>query len=168
MKQIRILILLCVLISGHTWLVMVEADTQQEETFNHQTKEISYWIGELGQGQPGDNNLATKTLIQMGTKVTLYLLEVLQAEPLAFQSQALLSQHWGRLRAAHCLSQLNYGDIVGLLTREIERDPHPTMQHIYAIYLTRHDLKKSIQVLVTNLKEGQLHSSRYHHHSKEH
>jgi len=50
MKQIRILILLCVLISGHTWLVMVEADTQQEETFNHQTKEISYWIGELGQG----------------------------------------------------------------------------------------------------------------------
>ena len=94
MKQIRILILLCVLISGHTWLVMVEADTQQEETFNHQTKEISYWIGELGQGQPGDNNLATKTLIQMGTKVTLYLLEVLQAEPLAFQSQALLSQHW--------------------------------------------------------------------------
>ena len=128
MKQIRILTLLCVLISGHTWLVMVEADTQQEETFNHQTQEISYWIGELGQGQPGDNNLATKTLIQMGTKVTLYLLEVLQAEPLAFQSQALLSQHWGRLRAAHCLSQLTYGDIVGLLTREIERDPHPTMQ----------------------------------------
>tara|TARA_B100000809_G_scaffold119480_1_gene117714 strand:- start:273 stop:3500 length:3228 start_codon:yes stop_codon:yes gene_type:complete len=154
MKQIRILTLLCVLISGHTWLVMVEADTQQEETFNHQTKEISYWIGELGQGQPGDNNLATKTLIQMGTKVTPYLLEVLQAEPLPFQSQALLSQHWGRLRAAHCLSQLNYGDIVGLLTREIERDPHPTMQHIYAIYLTRHDLKQSIQALVTNLKKA--------------
>ena len=90
----------------------------------------------------------------MGTKVTPYLLEVLQAEPLPFQSQALLSQHWGRLRAAHCLSQLNYGDIVGLLTREIERDPHPTMQHIYAIYLTRHDLKQSIQALVTNLKKA--------------
>jgi len=56
-------------------------------------------IEELGEGSPGDNNAATKTLIQMGTKVTPYLLEVLQAEPLPFQSQALLSQHWGRLRA---------------------------------------------------------------------
>jgi len=172
MKRIGLLLLLVVLASGSvlTATINVSADhatiqaaidgdtillarVQQTKNTNQQTKKINDLIEELGEGLPGDNNAATKALIQIGAKVIPYLLEVLQADPLPYQSRDLLNQNWVRLRSTHCLSQLKYDDIVKLLTKEIERDPHPTMQHIYAIYLTRHDLKQSIQVLVSNLKK---------------
>jgi len=135
-----------------TNLIYAQDDKQQKD---RQKEEISRWIAELGQGQPGDNNQATTALIGMGTEAIPYLLKVFESNPQLFRDQTLLNDHWIRLRAAHCLSQLNYTSIINILMREIERDPHPTMRHIYAIYLTRHDLEKSIRVLVENLKRAE-------------
>ena len=135
-----------------TNLIYAQDDKQQKD---RQKEEISRWIAELGQGQPGDNNQATTALIGMGTEAIPYLLKVFESNPQLFRDQTLLNDHWIRLRAAHCLSQLNYTSIINILMREIECDPHPTMRHIYAIYLTRHDLEKSIRVLVENLKRAE-------------
>jgi len=152
MKQIRILPLLCVLISGHTWLVMAEADTQQEETFNHQTKEINYWIGELGQGQPGDNNPATEKIIAIGKPAIPHLINVLEKPPSYKNKNSLSDEHWVRLRAAHCLSVLNWNGISEIISQEIHRESNPNMRFIYALYLSRHDSYKTIQFMIEDLK----------------
>ena len=126
MKRISVLLWLVVLAAGSVWgaTINVPADhatdgdtvllarVQQTENTNQQTNKINDLIEELGEGLPGDNNAATKALIQIGAKVIPYLLEVLQADPLPYQSRDLLNQNWVRLRSSHCRSQLKYGDIV--------------------------------------------------------
>ena len=132
----------------------VSSSTQAPTESNHITQQVIKLVEKLGEGLPGDNNDATESLIQIGALATPYLLNVFQDDPPPYQSRDLTQLNWVRLRSAHCLSRLNYNGIINLLAEEIERDLHPTMQHIYAIYLTRHDLKRSIQVLVSNLKKN--------------
>ena len=110
--------------------------------------EIKGWIERLGEGPPGDNNEATEALIKIGKPVIPYLLELLEKEPPRSSARALSREQWARLRAAHCLSVLGYPEIVPLLLREIRREPHPIARLIYAIYLTRHDVGKAVEVLV--------------------
>ena len=100
-----------------TNLIYAQDDKQQKD---RQKEEISRWIAELGQGQPGDNNQATTALIGMGTEAIPYLLKVFESNPQLFRDQTLLNDHWIRLRAAHCLSQLNYTSIINILMRETE------------------------------------------------
>ena len=134
----------------------ISSSTQAPTESNHITQQVIKLVEKLGEGLPGDNNDATESLIQIGALATPYLLNVFQDDPPPYQSRELTQLNWVRLRSAHCLSRLNYNGIINLLAEEIERDLHPTMQHIYAIYLTRHDLKRSIQVLVSNLKKNNL------------
>ncbi|MBT5710017.1 hypothetical protein HOI71_03160 [Candidatus Poribacteria bacterium] len=114
-------------------------------------RSAAHWIARLGEGVPGDNNAAAATLIEMGAPAIPYLLEVLAPEPAAFADRALTPAHWARLRAAHCLSMIGYSKAASVLEREIARDPHPGVRLIYAIYLTRHDVERSIDALVADL-----------------
>lgn len=118
-------------------------------------QEIEQWIARLGEGQPGDNNQATEALIKIGKPAVPYLLAVLDKEPPPRNESSPTSAQWARLRASHCLSQLNYPQIVSILLREIERDPEPRARLIYAIYLTRHDTGKSVESLVKELRKGE-------------
>ena len=140
----RVLLMLwCVAMMGNGSHVQAQGSLQEEE--------IPRWLARLGEGEPGDNNAATAALISMGQPVIPYLLDVLKPEPAPFQDRSLLHEHWARLRAAHCLSTLAYPGTAELLTREIQRDPHPGMRLIYAIYLIRHDVSRAIEALVTDL-----------------
>jgi HEAT repeat protein len=120
-----------------------------------QDEQIASWIARLGEGVPGDNNTATAALIEIGKPAIPYLREVLGTEPSPFRDRTLTDEHWVRLRAAHCLSMLAVPDAASILEREIERDPHPGMRLIYAIYLTRHDISKSVEALVADLARAE-------------
>ncbi len=146
-REMISLLILCFLVVGSHSHIQAQEPTQEEE--------ITQWIARLSEGKPGDNNAATEALIKIGQPAILYLLDVLESDPSDTQDRALLDVHWTRLRAAHCLSMLNYPDVVNLLGGEIRRDSHPTMRLIYAIYLIRHDIQKAIEALVADLKRAE-------------
>ncbi len=114
-----------------------------------------HWVARLGEGVPGDNNVATAKLIEMGRPAIPYLLDVLASEPSPFTDRTLADAHWARLRAAHCLSMIGYAKAASVLEREIARGPHPGVRLIYAIYMTRHDVTKAIDALVADLARAE-------------
>lgn len=136
-------------------VVVHNSDTKKMGNLNMQNEEITQWISQLGEGQPGDNNEATEALIGIGEPVIPYLLKFLKKESPRGEGRGLSSAQWARLRAAHCLSQLRYPKIVQIILREVQRTTHPVARLIYAIYLTRHDIGKAVEVLVDELKQGE-------------
>jgi HEAT repeat protein len=118
-------------------------------------EKIPQWISRLGEGQPGDNNEVTKDLIRIGEEAIPYLLDFLEKGPPHNENRELTSIQWARIRAAYCLSQLDYPKIVEFLLREIQREPHPVVRFMYAKYLRRHNVEKAVEALVDELKRGE-------------
>ena len=104
MKRIGLLFLLVVFASGSVWgaTINVPADHATIQAAidgdtvllarAQQTKKINDLIEELGEGLPGDNNAATKALIQIGAKVIPYQAQLLLGNSAVGQQEVYIVQ----------------------------------------------------------------------------